>query len=211
MARSAARLVLFFSGFLLCSWTSPEARADVSNVSDFKLLATGDYTTPVLANSSTANATFNSKIGYGGGMIYGHQLRGGIYSRGLFIEGGVFYSRRSWDDSVNGKVSTGVIEVPIYLNLRIFRFISLNAGGYYSFNNIGAQTSYIIGHDYGLLLGGEIVIPFSQKREFIFGVNYESGLANVSNVGGNLELKDVQVFIGMRFGRMGQDTFFASW
>jgi hypothetical protein len=198
-------------GFLLASLVCSRAKADEHHTSLFEVLATGDSTRPTLINSTSSNATFSSAIGYGGGVIYGQQLQGSIYLRSIFLEGGAFFSRRKWDDSVTGQQTLGVIEAPLFFNIRMASFLSINLGGYYALNNFSSRVSYINNQDYGVLGGLEITVPFTQQRALVFGVNYLNGLSNVSNAGGNLALKDVQVYAGLRFGRMGLDTFFPSW
>lgn len=169
------------------------ALASSAHASEVELLGVYQQIAPALVDS-TANTTFTPSSGFGAGLQFTANL-----TRRIGLELGASYGLRNWNDSINGTLQMPAIDLPLGLRLRLFRFLSLDAGGYFSSINAGSRVSYIGTSDYGAYAGAQLSFPLAHKTSFVLGGRYLYGLANVSLAGGNLAFRGYEAVSGLRF------------
>lgn len=191
------RAVTAFLALLACmNLASADESSSGGSTLAFTVLAVRDHSGPVLTNGANSTVGFSADAGFGAGGLVSLRLPGAYQ-----LVSGLIYSDRKWEDDANGTVHMGLIELPLYLRYRLFSFLAIDGGGYYTRNNVGPVLYYVAKHDYGLVAGGELSIPVGQSTALVAGAHYLYGLYSVSAVGGSLAMRDFQLSVGLQFGR----------
>lgn len=187
-----SRLIVIFTVATTCGFFAP-LLPPAATASEIALLGVYQQLTPTLVNS-TANTAFTPGGGYGAGL----QLAASLVHR-LELELGAGYGLRAWNDSLTGALQMPAIDCLGGFRYRVFHFLALDAGAYYSAINSGSRVSYIATTDYGAYAGAQLTIRLFSGTSLLLGGRYLYGLANVSLVGGSLSFRGYEGLAGLQF------------
>jgi len=146
------------------------------------------------ANQSITNVSTDSKTGFHGGVyaVIAFSEKWGLQPELLYSSQG--------SEVPNGVNDFTYMNIPILLRWKPISFLSIEAGPQFSVlldakNQSGSSLKDQVNNsDFGLALGATVHLPLG----FNAGLRYVWGFTNVSNVGGDHEVKNttVQLFAG---------------